>query len=114
MLALELFASFFPVVVMGVNLDLIESTLDWSREKISSAVKDTVFQKHCTRLHSQQVNEKLGADNSKPFFHPSTTFKGLNANGGFVYPGSLVYPVVSCLKTSSYGVVAIQQVWCCV
>ncbi|KAL4586813.1 hypothetical protein LXL04_011457 [Taraxacum kok-saghyz] len=36
-------------------------------------------------------------------------WRGLSANGWFVYPGSLVYPVVSCPKTSTYGVAAIQQ-----
>lgn len=39
MVALEVFVSFFPVVVMVVNLEWIESTLDWSWEKISSTVK---------------------------------------------------------------------------
>ncbi|KAL4563433.1 hypothetical protein LXL04_027475 [Taraxacum kok-saghyz] len=34
---------------------------------------------------------------------------GLSASGWCVYPGSLVYPVVSCPKTSTYGVAAIQQ-----
>ncbi|KAL4590291.1 hypothetical protein LXL04_003219 [Taraxacum kok-saghyz] len=35
--------------------------------------------------------------------------EGLSASGWFVYPGLLVYPVVSCPKTSTYGVWAIQQ-----
>ncbi|KAL4584300.1 hypothetical protein LXL04_008896 [Taraxacum kok-saghyz] len=35
---------------------------------------------------------------------------GLSASGWCVYPGSLVYPVVSCPKTSTYGVATIQQI----
>ncbi|KAL4590020.1 hypothetical protein LXL04_002938 [Taraxacum kok-saghyz] len=37
---------------------------------------------------------------------------GLSASGRYVYPGPLVSPVVSCPKTSTYGVEAIQQSLC--
>ncbi|KAL4573530.1 hypothetical protein LXL04_020340 [Taraxacum kok-saghyz] len=39
--------------------------------------------------------------------------KSLSASEGFVYPGLLLYPVVSCPKTSSCGLGAIHQIEAC-